>query len=95
MSDIPVILFTDQERYPERPPFHPPCRYPELDFLHDETDPSNGVYAGVRDLLRAAGYDRANYGGPLWSPLSDLCASGSTVVIKPNFVRHFSENPTG
>ena len=95
MSDIPVILFTDQERYPERPPFHPPCQYPELDFLHDETDPSNGVYAGVRDLLRAAGYDRANYGGPLWSPLSDLCASGSTVVIKPNFVRHFSENPTG
>ena len=95
MRDIPVILFTGQHRYPERIPFHPPTRFPELDFLGDETDPENGVYAGVRNLLRAAGYDRAHYGGPQWSPLSDLCATGGTIVIKPNFVRHFSENPRG
>ena len=95
MRDIPVILFTGQHRYPERLPFHPPTRFPELDFLGDETDPENAVYAGVRDLLRAAGYDRARYGGAGWSPLSDLCPTGGTIVIKPNFVRHYNENPEG
>ncbi|MGH0034425.1 MAG: DUF362 domain-containing protein [Myxococcota bacterium] len=91
----PTIHFTGQESYPERPPFHPPERFPELDFLPDDLDPGNGVYAGVRTLLRAMGYDAARFGTPEWSPLSDLVRPGATVVVKPNFVRHFNEDPAG
>jgi uncharacterized protein (DUF362 family) len=86
-----VIRITGRGAYPGALPYHPPERYPELDFLPDAVAPDNAVYAGVRELLRALGYDRERFGTRAWSPLSDLVRPGGTVVIKPNFVRHFSE----
>jgi uncharacterized protein (DUF362 family) len=95
MARAPVIHFTGQTAYPQPPPFHPPEAYPELDFLPVERIPDNRVYAGVRRMLRALGYDRERFGTPSWSPLSDFVGPGGTVVIKPNFVRHYSEKPGG
>jgi uncharacterized protein (DUF362 family) len=91
----PTIHFTGQQAYPERCPFHPPEPFPELGFLPGDADPSNGVYAGVRTLFRGLGYDAGRFGTPDWSPLSDLVRPGGTVVVKPNFVRHYNEDPAG
>ncbi len=91
----PVIHFTGESAYPQEPPFHPPERFPELDFLSGETRPGNGTYAGVRTLLRGLGYDSARVGTADWSPLSDLVRPGGTVVLKPNFVRHYNDSPDG
>jgi uncharacterized protein (DUF362 family) len=95
MRLVPVVHFTDQTDYGVPLPYHPPERYPELAFLGQATCPGNRVYAGVRKMLRALGYDKERLGTPDWSPLSDLVRPGERVVLKPNFVRHYSENPEG
>jgi uncharacterized protein (DUF362 family) len=87
----PVISFIGQTDYEIALPYHPPEPYPELDLPAGATDPSNRIYAGVRDLLRAAGYDASHLDTSHWSPLSDLVRPGGTVVIKPNYVRHYHE----
>ncbi len=91
----PVVLFTGQDDYPAPCPWHPAESWPELGFLPGDRTPENRVYGGVRELLRGLGYDAARFGTPDWSPLSDLVAPGGTVVVKPNFVRHYSEDPDG
>jgi uncharacterized protein (DUF362 family) len=90
MTHRPALAWIAQRSYGALP-WHPPERYPELDFLPAATDPGNGVYAGVRSLLAALGYDAARFGTPAWSPLSDLVRGGGTVVLKPNYVRHYHE----
>jgi uncharacterized protein (DUF362 family) len=62
--------------------------YPEYPF---ETgyDPGNRVYGLVRDALIALELDRDNLGTRLWNPLGTIVAPGSTVLIKPNLVRHY------
>jgi len=74
-------------RYPERPPFHPPERFPETPFAA-ETDPSNVAYASVRELFRMLGYDAARFGTPEWNPLGWLVRPGETVFLKPNMIAH-------
>ncbi len=91
MLPLPVIHFTGQKDYDLPLPYHPPERYPELGFLPGDTEPRNRIYAGVRRMLRGLGYDAARFGTPDWSPLSDLVTPGGSVVLKPNFVRHFNE----
>jgi len=95
MSKRPVIHFTGQVGYEIPLPYHPPERYPELGFLPEDTCAENRVYAGVREMLRALGYDAGNFGTADWSPLSALVGRGRKVVLKPNFVRHFNETPGG
>lgn len=91
----PAVCFSGQSDYDIPLPYHPPERYPELGFLDGSTEPRNRIYAALRDLLRAMGYDAARFGSPEWSPLSDLVQPGGTVVLKPNYVRHFNERPDG
>jgi len=91
----PIIHFTGQDGYHQPLPYHPSERYPELGFLPADTCPGNAIYAGVRRMLRELGYDAARFGTPDWSPLSDLVRAGGTVVLKPNFVRHYSEKAGG
>ena len=43
----------------------------------------------MRDLLYRCGLDAERYGSPAWNPLADLVKPGQTVLIKPNWVRHF------
>lgn len=91
MHSRPAIAWISQRAYDGALPFHPPARFPELGFLPEATDPGNAIYAGVRDLLAGLGYDAARAGTPAWSPLSDLVGPGGTVVVKPNYVRHYHE----
>jgi len=91
MRSVPILNFTGEKNYDLPLPYHPPEAYPELDFLPRDLEPANGIYRGVREIFRAGGYDGGRFGTPDWSPLSDLVAVGGTVVLKPNFVRHFNE----
>ena len=78
------------------PPFAPDRAFPELVALYRErlrTGPANGVYAGVRAALRALGLDEARYDRPDWNPLGDLVARGGSIVLKPNFIRHWNPQP--
>jgi uncharacterized protein (DUF362 family) len=73
------------------PPFGPGKPYPELAGLLGEPEgAANHVYAAVRAALRALGLDAARYGTPDWNPLGELVALGGTVVLKPNWIRHWN-----
>ena len=75
------------------PPFPPAAAYPELEQVWGEslvTVPSNSAYAGVRTALRALELDAANFGSPRWNPLGDLVEAGGSIVLKPNFIRHWN-----
>jgi uncharacterized protein (DUF362 family) len=93
MNIRPVIHFTSETGYEQPVPFHPEESYPELAELAVETSERNPIYAGVRALLQHLGYDAENVGSASWNPLSDLVPEGGTVVLKPNFVLHYNEDP--
>jgi uncharacterized protein (DUF362 family) len=76
--------------YNDQPPFHPGERYPELQF-DDISSRPNLPYAVCRDLLQRLGFDNENYGTRLWNPFGEFIRPGDTVLIKPNFVRHYNE----
>ena len=76
-------------KYPEQPPFHPPALFPEFARLNlRRVDPSNAVYAAVRNMLALLSLDQANFGTPKWNPLGAYIHPGDHVVIKPNLVLH-------
>jgi len=79
--------------YPERPPFHPPARYPEYPFASDEIDRQNYVYDAVRQLFELLSLDAEHYGTPEWNPLGAIIRPGDNVVLKPNLV--ISDHPSG
>jgi len=74
--------------YPATCPYDPSEGYPEYPFAGPAAS-ANGVYAAVRETLRLAGLDEARFGTPRWNPLGDLVPPGATVLIKPNWVRHY------
>jgi uncharacterized protein (DUF362 family) len=41
------------------------------------------------------GLDQDNAGTDTWNPLGDLVSPGATVVLKPNFIRHWNPCPAG
>lgn len=76
-------------RYPQTSPFDPHVQYPEYPFGQDALARENAVYSAVRDVLYHAGLDSARFGTAAWNPLGDLVAAGGTVLLKPNWVRHY------
>lgn len=85
-----VVAYRDAAlEYPRVAPFDPPCAYPEYPFAADDVSADNPVYGAVRETLRLAGLDEARFGTAAWNPLGDLVDRGATVVIKPNWVRHY------
>jgi uncharacterized protein (DUF362 family) len=79
--------------YAVAPPFHPPQLYPEFGRFSAGTtiDPTNHVFAAVRDAFRLLGLDREYFGTPNWNPLRNIVHPGDRVVIKPNWVSHSHE----
>ncbi len=65
--------------------FSPSEAYPEYRLGHLSRRP-NAVYAMVRRLLAAAGWDAARYGTAAWNPLGDLVPEGSSVFVLCNLV---------
>lgn len=85
-----VVAYRDPGlRYPDHSPFDPQHSFPEYPFGPDAVSSENLVYDAVRTVLQSAGLDRSHYGTPAWNPLGDLVAKGGTVLIKPNWVRHY------
>jgi uncharacterized protein (DUF362 family) len=79
------------------PPYGPGKAYPELTPLLGEIDgePPNHVYAVVRATLFALGLDAGHFGSEAWNPLGDLVPRGGSVVLKPNFIRHWNPSREG
>lgn len=77
--------------YSERPPYYPPAIFPEYPFSHSRVDKKNEAYFSVRELLRLLGLDAANFNTNRWNPFSSFISPGQTVLLKPNFMRHFSD----
>ncbi len=72
-------------------PFAPDSDYPELGALALEPAAApNSAYAAVRQALRGLGLDADRFGTAEWNPLADLAAPGATIVLKPNFIRHWN-----
>lgn len=81
------VLRTKAEDYPA-PPFHAPEIYPEFFGRQSQTDPSNILYAEIRQLFASFGFDQENIGTSKWNPLKGMVQPGNAVVIKPNLVFH-------
>lgn len=96
MTSSKVAISTGHAGYPTKPPYTPSANYAEYPFgsagLADE---ANEAYEGVRDALRLLELDAAHYGQKDWNPLGEFIRPGNTVVLKPNFVRHFRETQAG
>jgi len=88
-----VALIKTLHDYPSK--FDPPKLFPEFKDLniHNNFNPNNHIYSAVRELLKEFGFDTTNFGKSNWNPLSAVISPGDTVVIKPNLVKHTSENP--
>src|SRR5437867_4197701 len=89
-SDGLVVLCRSRSAtYPATAPFDPPQLYPE--FAREQgtgrTDPTNAVYACVRESFRLLQLDVANYDNPNWNPLNSIVLPGDHVLIKPNWVK--------
>jgi uncharacterized protein (DUF362 family) len=73
-------------------PWHPGFEPPELAgrLGKGSAPPVNGVFEAVRSALLALGLDATRAGDPQWNPLGSLVAPGQTIVLKPNFIRHWN-----
>ncbi|TDJ15271.1 MAG: hypothetical protein E2O66_01610, partial [Deltaproteobacteria bacterium] len=74
-------------------PFGPGIDHPELAAAGLGPAPNespNHVYTAVRSALYGLGLDAENYGRPEWNPLGELVSAGSTIVLKPNWIRHWN-----
>ena len=74
-------------RYPHVP-FHPSKKYPEYPF--QEIGEENRVYDAVRKLFSELGLDKKNYGTKKWNPFREIIKPGQTVLINPNWIRHYN-----
>jgi uncharacterized protein (DUF362 family) len=90
---VAVYRSESEPGYPETPPYHPSGRYPEYPFGTSLSEEPNVAYEAVRESLALLGLDRANFGTPHWNPLGELLGPDDFVVIKPNMVRDFHEEP--
>ncbi len=83
-----AILKNEQTDYDKIAPFNPPEIYPEYPFK--EVNPNNAIYDQVRSLFLKLGMDENNFGKSNWNPFDEIISPGDSVVIKPNFVRHYN-----
>ncbi len=100
-----VGIYRVEGSYPSTPPYSPSTAYPEYPWTEtvggasasngSAGGQSNHVYEAVRGSLYQLGYDGAHYGTSDWNPLGDLVTPGDTVVLKPNFIRDFHDDPDG
>ena len=91
-----VSVSTRHIGYPLVSPYSPDTAYPEYPFSSRSfVNEANHAYDGVRNVLRLLKLDANNYGQKDWNPLGQFVRPGSTVVLKPNFIRDFRETQQG
>ena len=92
------LAWTDPGYAGLRAPWHPGEDHPELRGLLGETATAsrpNAAYSAVRRSLWALGLDAERFGSEAWNPLGVLVSPGDSVVLKPNFIRHWNPCPSG
>jgi len=77
--------------YSEKPPYFPPRIFEEYPFKDTRVDRKNEAYDSLRQVFRLLELDTGNFGKKCWNPLGGFIFPGQTVLLKPNFVKHFSE----
>jgi len=87
MAKIGIIKDKDLS-YDCKTPFHPARNYPEYPF--GQFSEKNAVYNAVRELFHQMGLDNPNYNHPSWNPLGETIKPGNTILLKPNWVKHFN-----
>ncbi len=85
------IYKQDKLRYSEKKPYFPDAIFPEYPFADKRIDKDNQVYGSLRQLLLLLGLDAENFGKKTWNPFTAFIFPGNTVLLKPNFMRHFNE----
>ncbi|MDX1962982.1 MAG: DUF362 domain-containing protein [Pirellulales bacterium] len=98
LPDLVAAACTAHADYPRTSPYHPSESYPEYPYRQTEgsaplgallgTEP-NEIYAAVRESLRLAGLDAANFGTSAWNPLGQFIRPGQFVLLKPNLVKEW------
>ncbi len=84
-----AILKNENLQYSNTPPFSPSTSYPEYPFK--DVQPHNAVYESIRNLLFNLGLDRENFDKASWNPFGKIIKPGTSVLIKPNMVRHYNK----
>ena len=77
--------------YSEKPPYFPCAIFPEYPFSDPRIDKNNEAYGSLRQLLLLLGLDVENFGKKIWNPFGMFIFPGNTILLKPNFMRHFNE----
>ena len=91
-----VAVSTGRIGYPSAGPYSAGIAHPEYPFGQDTlSNEPNYAYDGVRNALQLLDLDKEHIETERWNPLGDLISPGDTVVLKPNFVRHFRETQDG
>jgi hypothetical protein len=93
MGPFDVVITRTAASYPTEAPFHPDTECSEYPFRGSGamSRQPNQVYAAVRNVLRQAQLDSANYGRDCWNPLGHVAKRGDAVLLKPNAVLHINQ----
>jgi len=78
--------------YSDKAPYFPSAVFEEYPFNDRRIDKRNEVYASLRHVLRLLGLDSERFGTREWNPFGSFISPGKAVLLKPNFVKHSSEN---
>jgi uncharacterized protein (DUF362 family) len=86
-----VAVCSSEAFYPKSPPWGPEQRYPEYPWDVPADAEPNPAYRAVRGAMELLGLDAAGFDTRQWNPLGGVVSPGDTVVLKPNFIRHFHD----
>lgn len=91
-----VAIAAGYDGYPSEPPYSPYVPHPEYPFaVGAAARGTNPAYEAVRNALLLLRLDAERHGRRDWNPLESIIRPGSTVVLKPNFIRDFRETQPG
>ena len=90
ISIVSITRNINISEYPNSPPFNPPEIYPEYPF-ESHIDEENTIYPLVRNAFLQTDLDKQNIGTKEWNPFREIVTPGTTILIKPNFVRHYHD----
>jgi len=96
LNSTTVVISAGHRRYSQAAPYCPSKHWPEYPFGAETlSEHDNPAYEAVRSALHLLDLDTEHYDGRNWNPLAAIINPGDTVVLKPNFVRHFRETHAG
>ncbi len=93
-----AVCHMSGSQYPDKADcFRPEIMYPEFKACKFQkiSGGQNNAYEMVRKCLKLMKYDAAHIDTENWNPLSNIIRLRDHVVLKPNMVMHYNQNPAG